>query len=97
VTSEANLDIDPRRVFLVSGQFRQQKVGGRGGVAPDITQRVVFAEDSAEAYRRLADALPSFQPVGLASLFDYEDAARRLRAVVAGQSQEWDTICAAQA
>lgn len=97
MTSDATTDIDPRRVFLVSGQFRQQKVGGRGGVSADITQRVVFADDSAEAYKRLAEALPSFQPVGLASLFDYEDAARRLRAVVAGQSQEWDTIGAAQA
>ncbi|RWA53158.1 hypothetical protein AU476_15190 [Cupriavidus sp. UYMSc13B] len=85
-------DINPRRVFLVSGQLVEQKVGGREGISPTVTQRVVIAEDPSKALQRLAEAEPSFRPLGHASLADYEDAAARLRAVTEGRSTEWSVL-----
>lgn len=87
-------EIDPRKVFLVSGQIQEQKVGGREGISPVVTQRVVVAEDAAQAMQRLAEAEPMFKPLGQASLSDYEDAARRLRAVAEGRSKEWSILAA---
>jgi len=87
-------DINPRRVFLVSGQLIEQKVGGREGISPTVTQRVVIAEDPVEALQRLAEAEPAFRPLGHASLADYEDAAVRLRAVAEGRSSEWSVLVA---
>lgn len=81
--------IDPSRVFLVSGQIAEQKVGRRDGLGPTVHQRVVFADDAVAAYQRLATAEPAFKPIGLATLADYEDSAARLRAVAEGRSQEW--------
>ncbi len=95
MANEATLsEIDPRKVFLVSGQLLEQKVGGREGISPTVTQRVVVADDAVEAVRRLAEAEPMFRPVGHASLADYEDAARRLRAVAEGRSSEWSILTA---
>lgn len=87
-------DIDPRRVFLISGQLLEQKVGGREGISPTVTQRVVIAGDPVEALRRLAEAEPMFKPLGHASLAEYEDAAARLRAVVEGSNSEWSVLVA---
>jgi hypothetical protein len=89
--------IDPNRVFLVSGQMVERKVGGREGVGAAVVQRVVHADDAAAAYRALAEQDPAFQPLGVASLFDYEDAARRVRACIDGQSDEWPLVEAAAA
>lgn len=84
--------IDPRRVFLVSGQIAEQKVGRREGVGSTVHQRVVVADDAVAAYQCLALAEPAFKPVGLASLADYEDSAKRLRAVAEGRSEEWTVL-----
>lgn len=87
-------EIDTGKVFLVSGQMVEQKVGGREGISPVVTQRVVVAEDAAAAVRRLAEAEPTFKPLGQVSLAEYEDAARRLRAVAEGRSSEWSILTA---
>lgn len=92
--TSAVIEIDPRKVFLVSGQMLEQKVGGREGISPVVTQRVVVAEDAAQAMQRLAEAEPMFKPLGQASLSDYEDAARRLRAVAEGRSKDWSILAA---
>lgn len=95
MASEATMsEIDAGKVFLVSGQMLEQKVGGREGISPMVTQRVVVAEDAAAAVRRLAEAEPAFKPLGHASLADYEVAARRLRAVAEGRSSEWSILTA---
>jgi len=90
--SVSELKFDPRRVFLVSGQVLEKKVGGRERVSAAVTQRVVHADDGLEAYRRLAEAEPAFQPLGFGSLFDYEDAVRRVREAVEGRSDEWPVV-----
>ncbi len=87
-------DINPRRVFLVQGQLVELKVGGREGISPSVTQRVVIADDPVEALKRLAEAEPMFRPLGSTSLADYEDAASRLRAVAEGRSTEWSILVA---
>lgn len=84
--------INPQKVFLVSGQMLEQKVGGQEGRSPTVVQRVVVAEDAAEAIRKLEDAEPVFRPLGHASLAEYEDAAFRLRAVAEGRSNEWSIL-----
>jgi hypothetical protein len=87
-------EIDPRTVFLFSGQSVEQKVGGRDGPSPVVTQRVVVAEDAAVAAQRLAEIEPTFRILGVTSLAEYEDAARRLRAVAEGRSTEWTILAA---
>lgn len=95
MAGEANaVEIDTRKVFLVSGQRVEQKVGGREGISPKVTQRVVIAEDDLEAIQHLAKIEPQFRPVGHATLADYEDTARRLRAVAEGRSSEWSLLVA---
>lgn len=84
--------LDPRTVYLVSGRVVERKVGGRVGLSSSLSQRVVFAQDVLAARALLAELEPAFQPIGLATLFDYEDAARRLRAVAEGRSDEWKSV-----
>lgn len=88
-SSAMQTPIDPTRVFLISGQIAEQKVGRREGVGSTVVQRVVVADDAVGAYQCLASTEPAFKPIGLASLADYEDSARRLRAVAEGRSEEW--------
>lgn len=84
--------MDPRTVFLFSGQTVEQKVGGREGISPVVAQRVVVAQDAVEAAKRLAQEEPAFRTLGFASLADYEDIARRLRDVAEGRSSEWSIV-----
>lgn len=87
-------EINPQKVFLVSGQMLEPKVGGQQGSNPSVVQRIVMAEDAAEALRTLGEAEPLFRPLGHASLAEYEDAAFRLRAVAEGRSNEWSILVA---
>ena len=87
-----NDSIDPGTVFLFSGQAVVQKVGDREGARPEVTQRVVVAEDAVVAAQRLAKHDPSFRILGYATLADYEETARRLRAVVEGNSTDWTIL-----
>lgn len=83
------MDVDANKVFLVSGQMHQAKVGGRQGLGPGVEQRVVVANDQTAAYRLLATQEPGFKPVGHASLNDYVTTVHKLRAVLDGSSTEW--------
>jgi hypothetical protein len=83
------MNTDPNQIFLVSGQATEEKVGGRGGLSPAVTQHVVVAEDAAAAYEALARNVKGFQPLGHASLAQYEQAAQKIRAVLAGESTDW--------
>lgn len=95
VTGDAMpIEIDPRKVFLVAGQEAEQKVGGREGISPVVTQHVVIAEDPLTALQALAESVPTFNPLGHVSLADYEAAAARLRAVAEGRSSEWPILVA---
>lgn len=84
--------IDPQKVFLLSGQMIDQKVGGRAGVSPVVQAHVVVADDLALAIQSLSETEPRFQVLGGASLYDYEESARRLRDVVEGRSTEWPVL-----
>lgn len=86
--------MNPRTVFLFSGQTVEQKVGGREGTSPEVLQRVVVAEDIVSAAQLLAQKEPAFRTLGVASLADYEDTARRLRDVAEGTSNEWSILIA---
>ncbi|WP_157896885.1 hypothetical protein [Acidovorax carolinensis] len=86
--------VNPEKVFLVSGQMQEQKAGGRQGLSPQVIQRVVVAQDPVEALRMLGEAEPLFRPLGHASLADYEDTAKRLRAAAEGHSSEWSILTA---
>ena len=90
-----NATFDPKRVYLVSGQVVERKVGGREGRAPEVQQRVVVADDAEGAYKALAAQEPGFAPLGLASLANYEEAAANLRAVLAGDKTDWPLYHAA--
>jgi hypothetical protein len=88
----SDVPLDPRRVFLASGQVLERKIGGRDAPGPIIVQRVVHADNAEDAYRRLEAAEPAFQALGMVSLDEYEETVRRLRAVVQGISIEWPVI-----
>lgn len=90
-----NATFDPNRVFLVSGQLAERKVGGRDGRAPEVLQRVVVADDADGAYKALAAQEPGFVPLGLASLANYDEAAANLRAALAGEKTDWPLYHAA--
>lgn len=95
MASEATVSpIDPRTVFLFSGQTVEQKVGGREGISPEVLKRVVVAEDIVSAAQLLVQQEPAFRTLGVASLADYEDTARRLRDVAEGSSNEWSILTA---
>ncbi|MES2879187.1 MAG: hypothetical protein V4713_12255 [Pseudomonadota bacterium] len=81
--------LNGKEVFLVSGQLRETKVGGRKGVSPRVEQRVVIAKDDLAAYNCLSAQEPDFSPLGHATLDDYEETARKVRAVVEGNSDVW--------
>ena len=84
--------VDPRTVFLFSGQTVEQKVGSREGISSVVTQYVVIAKDAIEAEGLLVKEAPEFRSLGSASLADYEDAVIRLRAVAEGRSTEWPML-----
>lgn len=76
-------------VFLVSGQHSEEKVGGRGGLSPSVSQHVVVAEDAAAAYSLLAERAAGFVPLGYATLADYEHAAAKIRSILSGEASDW--------
>lgn len=82
-------NINPAHIFLVSGQATEEKVGGRGGLNPMVAQHVVVAEDAAAAYALLSQTAKGFVPLGHATLADYESAAKKIKAVLAGEATDW--------
>lgn len=70
-------------VFLISGQILRN-VDGVRKLAPEIEQCVVVARSRDAAYGTLAAFEPAFRPIGHATLQDYELAARKMVAAVAG-------------
>lgn len=89
ITHNDGRQIDPAKVFLISGQETVDKVGGRRGLSPAPTQRVVIADDANVAQSKIADLEPEFQILGITALVEYESVVQRLRAVVSGASHEW--------
>lgn len=85
--------VKKNQVFLVSGQLKEEDAGG-ARLAPEITQRVVVAEDAQAAHGLLASTEPAFRPVGHASLQDYEDAVTKLRATLKGDATGWTVLVA---
>lgn len=81
--------IDPAKVFLVSGQETVDKVGNRRGLSPAPTQRVVLATDSDAVSSTMAKLEPDFKILGITSLVEYEAVVDRLRSIVSGTSEEW--------
>lgn len=89
ITRNDGLQLDPAKVFLISGQEAVAKVGNRRGLSPAPTQRVVIAEDSELALSKMAELEPEFKILGVTSLAEYEEVVQRLRTVVRGLSDEW--------
>lgn len=82
------MSVKPEQVFLMSGQVIDAEPSGATQAATTIIQCVVVAADPAEAYKHIGAAKPDFRPIGLASLADYENAARNLRASLTGKVPE---------
>lgn len=80
-------------IFLVSGQFLR-RVDGVQQLAPEIEQCVVVAPDGKAAYEALAVLEPSFRPLGLGSLDQYERAVSQIRAAVSGENAELKLLVA---
>lgn len=78
-----------KNVYLVSGQMTVTISGGREEVLPHVEQRVVVAEDARLAYECLATNEARFRPLGHATLHDYEDAAKKIRATLKGELSDW--------
>lgn len=72
------------QVFLVQGQM-VMKVNGVDKYSPVIESCVVVAQDHVAAYSHLETVMPTFKPVGHASLQEYEDAASKLRSALKGE------------
>jgi len=85
--------IQKDQVHLVQGQVMGE-VDGVQQLLPEIVQRVVIASDVASAFAALKGSESSFNPVGSATLQDYEVAAARLRAVVRGEDAGWPMLIA---
>lgn len=77
-----------KNVYLVSGQMAVTVSGGEE-VLPQVEQRVVVAEDARLAYECLATNEARFRPLGHATLHDYEDAAKKIRAALKGELNDW--------
>lgn len=78
------MSVNPKHIFLVSGQ--RLVTGEEGGekLSPDVEQCVVMAKDDQDAYKTLESLEPKFLPLGFATLDDYESTAAKLRAVLDG-------------
>ena len=92
------MNFNSNEVFLVSGQqFRDVADGGGRKLSTDIEQRVVVAQNGVDAYKQIAIAEPGFRPLGLASLHEYEEAVRKLRATLNGDEGGFPLITAVAA
>lgn len=89
ITHNDGRQIDPAKVFLVSGQEAVDKVGNRRGLSPAPTQRVVIAADSDAVLSKMAELEPEFKILGVTSLVEYESVVKQLRAVASGLSDQW--------
>lgn len=89
ITHNDGRQIDPAKVFLVSGQETVEKVGNRRGLSPAPKQRVVIAADSDAVLSKMAELEPDFKILGVTSLVEYEAVVKQLRAVASGLSDQW--------
>lgn len=83
-----------KHVFLISGQRQRSMPDGSMTLAPEIEQCIVVAQDDRAAYQSLAAADPDLQPVGHATLYEYERTAAKLRAALKGDETGWRLIVA---
>lgn len=72
------------------------EVDGGLQLLPEIVQCVVIAADMRTAFDALKESNPKFNPVGSATLQDYEKVAARLRAIIRGEvtDDEWPVLIA---
>lgn len=79
------------QVFLVQGQYATSAGASLGGA---IEQLVVVAADSDAMAGVVAARAPDFQPVGWATLENYEATAAKLRAALKGEQTGWRVLVA---
>lgn len=80
--------IDPRNLFLFSGQNLTHKVGGKVGSQAAVQQLAVVADDERAAYAKLAELAPHFRPLGCASLAEYQSVVERLLRASRGEESD---------
>lgn len=82
------------QVYLVQGQYRSAAQEHAPDLNPTIEQCVVLATNDQDLYTCLAVSKPDFRPLGVATLADYENTAKKLRACVNSDDPAWEVILA---
>lgn len=85
---------DAKQVFLVSGQTATLAEGGGEVLSSTVEQQVVVAKDGEEALALLSEKVPSFRPLGLTTLDDYEQAVAKIKATLKGVNTGWGLMLA---
>ncbi len=79
----------PTKVFLVSGHVAPAPAGALPEPSAGVVQRVVTADDEVAAFQVLREMEPHFQPIGIASLADYQAAVQGVLNTLAGKERAW--------
>lgn len=82
------------QVYLVQGQLVSAASTRGGAPGPTIEQCVVVAVNDQDLYQCLATSKPDFRPLGFATLADYEDTAKKLRACLSREDRSWEIVLA---
>lgn len=90
MTTMQNIEYtSPTKVFLVSGRVTASPAGALPEASGGVVQRVVTADDEVAAFQVLREKEPHFQPIGIASLADYQAAVQGVLNTLAGKERAW--------
>ena len=86
--------VSAEQVYLAQGQLIPGAPIPGAALSPTIEQCVGVAVNDHDLYQCLANTKPGFRPLGFATLADYEDTAKKIRACLKSDSPSWEVVLA---